>query len=123
MNSYPQKPVVARPKTVSQGGCSINRLLGSTLLPSPDARECRQAALRELPPWENVAGIVPGGNFNLSQSGFGLRAFFQIRDDLNPIGESPSGEGRDPSNDSRVQRGPVGLTVSTHKAKGAVWIS
>jgi len=32
MNSYPQKPVVARPKNVSQGGCLVNRLLGLFLL-------------------------------------------------------------------------------------------
>jgi subtilisin-like proprotein convertase family protein len=32
MNSYPQKPVVARPKIVSQGGCRVNRLLGLMLL-------------------------------------------------------------------------------------------
>src|SRR5882724_6266169 len=32
MNSYPQKPVVARPKNVSQGGCSVNRLLGLLLI-------------------------------------------------------------------------------------------
>src|SRR5688500_7192879 len=32
MNSYHQKPVVARPKTISQGGCSVNHLLGAMLL-------------------------------------------------------------------------------------------
>jgi hypothetical protein len=32
MNSYPQKPVVARPKIVSQGGCYTSRVLGLFLL-------------------------------------------------------------------------------------------